>query len=104
MLIVLPLTQYFFKIHESMYCIIVISLEALAFIILPFMDNIYYYYVVQILTIAQYGAWANARTLISFCINSDEIGKIYAAVGIMAALMPILSNPIYRQFYNAVSN
>ena len=45
-----------------------------------------------------------SRTLITFCVESDEIGKIYATVGIWAAVMPLISNPAYKQLYNAVSD
>ena len=51
----------------------------------------------------QYGAWASARTLITFCVNSNEVGKIYASVGIIAAIIPLISNPVFRQIYNTVS-
>ena len=46
------------------------------------MKSLNEYYGIQVLTIVQYGVWANARTLITFCIESNEIGKVYASVGI----------------------
>ena len=58
---------------------------------------------VHFLMVGYYGAWASARTLFTFCVHADEIGKIYAAVGIFASLAPLASNPVYKQLYNAVS-
>ena len=49
------------KVHESMYCIIVISLEGIAFFILPFMKLLLEYYGVTAFALMQYGAWATAR-------------------------------------------
>ena len=72
----------FSGIHESLYCIIAIGLETTAGLSLPFVKSLNEYYGIQVLTIVQYGVWANARTLITFCIESNEIGKVYASVGI----------------------
>ena len=72
----------FSGIHESLYCIIAIGLETIAGLSLPFVKSLNEYYGIQVLTIVQYGVWANARTLITFCIDSNEIGKVYASVGI----------------------
>ena len=44
------------------------------------------------------------RTLFTFCVNEDEIGKIYASVGIVGSIAPLLSNPAYRTLYNSVRN
>ena len=67
------------------------------------MKSLKHYYGVQSLSLMQYGAWASARTLITFCVNSNEVGKIYASVGIIAAIIPLISNPVFRQIYNTVS-
>ena len=45
-------------------------------------------------------SWASARTLFTLCVNENEIGKIYASVGIVASIAPLLSNPAYRTLYN----
>ena len=74
--------HHFSGIHESLYCIIAIGLETIAGLSLPFVKSLNEYYGIQVLTIVQYGVWANARTLITFCIESNEIGKVYASVGI----------------------
>ena len=51
---------------------------------------------------AYMGAWASARTLFTFCVNENEIGKIYASVGIMASVAPLISDPMFRTLYNKV--
>merc|ERR1712062_316542 len=64
------------------------------------MGNLWVYFGVNILTVAYYGGWASARTLFTFCVSKKEIGKIYASVGIVAAIVPLASNPAFRQLYN----
>ena len=51
---------------------------------------------------AYMGTWASARTLFTFCVNENEIGKIYASVGIMASVAPLISDPMFRTLYNKV--
>ena len=52
---------------------------------------------------AYMGTWASARTLFTFCVNENEIGKIYASVGIMASVAPLISDPMFRTLYNKVN-
>ena len=40
------------------------------------------------------------RSLLSKCIESHETGKIFSALAIFSAIVPLLANPIYRQVYN----
>eukprot|EP00093_Oithona_nana_P014964 14964.XXX_213220_213825_1 [CDS] Oithona nana genome sequencing. len=88
------------KVHESLYCVISLSLMGIAYFILPWITNLWTYFAVNILTVAYYGGWASARTLFTFCVSRKEIGKIYASVGIVAAIIPLASNPAFRQLYN----
>ena len=90
------------KVHESLYCVISLSLMGIAYFILPWITNLWTYFAVNILTVAYYGGWASARTLFTFCVSRKEIGKIYASVGIVAAIIPLASNPAFRQLYNYV--
>ena len=92
------------KIHPSLFCIISLSLQACSYMILPWINHVWMYFGAQILMLAYYGSWANARTLFTLCVNEDEIGKIYASVGIVASIAPLVSNPAYRKLYNAVMN
>ena len=90
------------KIHASLFCVISLSLQTCSYMILPWTNHAWMYFGAQILMLAYYGAWASARTLFTFCVNEDEIGKIYASVGIVASIAPLVSNPAYRTLYNAV--
>jgi hypothetical protein len=98
MLLILPRLN----IHASLYIILALSTQAMAYFILPWAATLWQYYLVQILALFYYGAWSSARTLFTFCVQDDEIGKIYASVGIIAAIAPVISNPMYRQLYDKV--
>ena len=91
------------KCHPSLYCLISIFLQGLTFLILPWLSNIWLYYGTYILNIGYFAVWAYARTLFSLCVSSDDIGKIYAAVGIFASIAPLFSKTMYRKLYNMVS-
>ena len=41
------------------------------------------------------------RFLLSKCIDSDEVGKAFSILAVIAALAPVAGNPLYRQLYDA---
>jgi hypothetical protein len=98
MLVILPRLH----IHESLYIILGLSSQAVAYFILPWAATLWQFYLVQCLAIVYYGAWASARTLFTYCVDDDEIGKIYASVGIIASIAPLIANPLFRQLYKEV--
>ena len=51
----------------------------------------------QFLYMAKYGL---CRSLLSKCVPKDETGKMYSALGIIAAIVPIISNGVVRTIYN----
>ena len=40
------------------------------------------------------------RSLLSKCVEPQETGKIFSGLAIVCALMPTISNPVFRQLYN----
>ncbi len=53
---------------------------------------------IKMLWILQFSA---SRALLTKCADEDEVGKIFSVIAFLAALMPILGNPMYRALYNA---
>ena len=51
----------------------------------------------QFLHMAKYGL---CRSLLSKCVAKEEIGKMYSALGIIAAIIPMISNGVVRTIYN----
>ena len=91
------------SVHPSLYCVLALSFQVLIFFVSPWPTNLWLYFGIQLLDFCYYATWANARTLFTFCVEQKDIGKIYAFVGVVAALTPLVSNPAYRKLYNAVS-
>ena len=100
LLLILPKLK---NVEPSMFCVISMALQGLTFVLLPWMPNFWMYFGTYILTITYWSAWSNARTLFTLCVSENEIGKIYAAVSIMASMTPLFSGTVYRKIYNAVS-
>ena len=44
--------------------------------------------------------YAVVRSLISKCIDSTEVGKVFSMLAIIASIAPIGGNPLFRQLYN----
>ena len=41
------------------------------------------------------------RSLITKCVDADEVGKIFSAMGIIGAICPMVSSPLFKKLYNA---
>lgn len=88
------------KIHETIFTTIALGIEAVAYYLLPLAHVEWQYYLIQSFTFLSYGVWATTRTIFTLCVDQHEIGKIYAAVGIIAALAPGAASPIFNLLYN----
>jgi hypothetical protein len=42
--------------------------------------------------------------LLSKCIDTDEIGKVFSILAVVASVAPIGGNPVFRQLYNSTLN
>ena len=51
----------------------------------------------QFLELAKYGV---VRSLLSKCVHENETGKIFSVIGILAAICPMIFNPVSRMIYN----
>ena len=51
----------------------------------------------QFMELAKYGV---VRSLLSKCVHENETGKIFSVLGILAAVSPMIFNPVSRIIYN----
>ena len=51
----------------------------------------------QFLELAKYGV---VRSLLSKCVHENETGKVFSVIGILAAVCPMIFNPVSRMIYN----
>ena len=49
----------------------------------------------------QFCKYGLVRSLLSKCVEKHETGKMFSALAIFAALMPIAGGPAFRQLYNS---
>ena len=40
------------------------------------------------------------RSLLSKCVHENETGKMFSVIGILAAICPMIFNPVSRMIYN----
>ncbi|XP_059092418.1 proton-coupled folate transporter-like isoform X1 [Tigriopus californicus] len=59
------------------------------------------YYAAGLLGFLQLGLYCTNRSLITRCIDDGEIGKAFAGVSILTAMVMAVSQPIYRHLYDA---
>ena len=58
-------------------------------------------YLCGLLNSFSFAQYSQARSLFTRCVKPDEVGKIFSAVAIIAAIAPLISNVILRKLYNA---
>merc|ERR1712241_933828 len=64
------------------------------------MGKLWQYYAthgIQMMGQSKYGL---VRSLLSKCVAPHETGKIFSALAISLAVMPMLGNPAFRKLYN----
>ena len=44
--------------------------------------------------------WGVARALFTKCIDESEVQSVFSAIAFLSGLMPIASNPAFRQLYD----
>ncbi|TRY81172.1 hypothetical protein TCAL_13740 [Tigriopus californicus] len=101
LLFVMPIICLKAQLHEGLILVGINFLVALGTLASAFANNIWQFFVCQALLGVRICQYSTARSLMTKCINSDEVGKLYSFIAVLVAIMPILSNPAFRQLYNA---
>ena len=100
LLLILPICSKIFKMHDSLILTLTLFTETCGLLLSAFCTELWQFYLahaVQLMGSCKYGL---VRSLLSKCVNSDETGKMFSALAILSALMPLLSNPVFRGLYN----
>ena len=69
-------------------------------ILLVFCGNLWQFYLASGVAFLNCCKFGLVRSLISKCIEPHETGKIFSALAIFGAIVPLIANPIFRQVYN----
>ena len=65
-----------------------------------FCKELWQFYLAHALTIifeCKYGVF---RSVVSRCVEDQDIGKVFSALAMIFQFVPLLSNPAFRQLYN----
>ncbi len=101
LMLVMPLLSRVLGVHESVILVGINAANAAGYVATAFTVEVWQFYLAQALTMMWYSEFSAARALMSKSVDEDDVGKVYSAVGIVGALLPIASNPSYRELYDA---
>ena len=102
LLVILPILSQLFKFHDATIQTMSIAVECLGIFAFAFSNTLAQVYVsngiMELLSFLKYGL---IRSLMSKCVQSDETGKIFSALAIVASIFRLIGSLAYRQLYNA---
>jgi len=101
LVVIMPILSRKFQIHDAVIIFIILMCEVISFCITTFATTLWQFYLAQGLGTMGYCKFAIVRSLISQCIDKNEVGKFYSFLAVLAALAPVAGNPLFRQLYNA---
>eukprot|EP00095_Tigriopus_kingsejongensis_P000772 maker-scaffold67_size430214-snap-gene-1.17 protein:Tk00772 transcript:maker-scaffold67_size430214-snap-gene-1.17-mRNA-1 annotation:"solute carrier family 46 member 3-like isoform x1" len=88
--------------HETKILSIISSSLVVSFLCRGFARNLVpEFYAAGILGFLQMGLFCTNRSLITRCIQDDEIGKAFSGVAILTSVCMAISQPVYRLLYDA---
>ncbi|XP_028128375.1 proton-coupled folate transporter [Diabrotica virgifera virgifera] len=92
------------KIKELPLIVFSYSMEAVTSLLLALATNSYF--IIAAYTTHCFGGLAGSmiRALMSFMVERQELGKLYAASGVLDSVVGMISMSIYPQIYNATIN
>ena len=102
LLLVLPFLSYMCQMHDTFIQTIVITGETIGCFLYAFSTEVWQVYgstgVMELLGYCKYGL---VRSIMSKCVEPDETGKMFSALAILCAAMPLAGNPAFRQLYDS---
>ena len=100
LMVIMPIFSGKLQIHDALMLFVIVTCEVVSSAILPFVDSLWQFYLAQGLGSIGNCKFAVVRSLISKCVDSNEVGKVFSMIAIIASIAPIGGNPFFRQLYN----
>ena len=100
LLFVMPVISGKLKVHDALLVTVMVSFEVVAGIIKPFSTTLWQFCLAYGLGTIGYCKFGILRSLLSKCIEPDEVGKVFSLLAVISAVAPMIGNPIFRQLYN----
>ena len=102
LLVLLPILSHTFKLHDATIQTLCLAVECVGLYAFVFSLTLWQVYVsngvMELLSWCKFGL---IRSLISKCVQSDETGKLFSVMAIMAAILHFAGGAAYRQLYSA---
>ena len=101
LMVVTPFLSSKLKLHDALILFLIVSTEAISLAVTPFALVLWQLYIVSGFNAIAYCKYSVVRSLLSKSFDSDEIGKVFSFLAVIAALAPVAGNPIFRKLYDA---
>ena len=102
LLVLLPILSHKFKLHDASIQTLCLAVECMGLYAFVFSINLWQVYVSNgIMELLSWCKFGLIRSLISKCVQSDETGKLFSIMAIMAAILHFAGGAAYRQLYSA---
>ena len=102
LLVLLPILSHKFKLHDASIQTLCLAVECIGLYAFVFSINLWQVYVSNgIMELLSWCKFGLIRSLISKCVQSDETGKLFSIMAIMAAILHFAGGAAYRQLYSA---
>lgn len=98
--IVIPFLVNKIKLRDSTISMLESSTSIINLLILAFVHNEWMLYIGGIISFLDTSATTVFRSMISKAVKDDEIGKMFAVVGLFHALLPFATGPIFGYLYS----
>merc|ERR1712062_127862 len=88
------------KMHDALLLTVCLATHSTGLFLSAFCVKLWQFYAafgLQFFELAKYGV---IRSLLSKCVHKDETGKMFSALAVIAAIIPMISDPAIRLLYN----
>ncbi len=100
LMIIMPIFSGKLQVHDALMLFIISVCEVVSAAVIPFTNTLWQFYLAQALGTMGYCKYAVVRSLLSKCIDTNEVGKVFSMLAVIASVAPIGGNPLFRQLYN----
>ena len=100
LMVIMPIFSGKFEVHDGLMLFVISVCEVSSALVLPFTTEVWQFYVAFAVGSMGYCKYAVVRSLLSRCIDTDEVGKVFSILSVIASVAPIGGNPVFRQLYN----
>ena len=98
--IVIPFLVNKIKLRDSTISMLESSTSIINLLILVFVHNDWMLYIGGLISFLETSATTVFRSMISKAVKDDEIGKMFAVVGLFHALLPFATGPLFGYLYS----